>query len=306
MAPSITQLQPNSGVAGETISIVGSGFGNSKGASTVVFGATAATSFSSWTNSSISVVVPAGTAGAGVDVVVTVGNTASGPKFFWYRNPSFPTSAKIFEYQDTRADGDLADVTKANAETVNFAYQEIEAIEARLLDHLGLGGSAEHAVATASVAGFMSAADKTAWDAHHGQGGTSQHPAATGGASGFLSTSNKAKLDGLTYYDSGWFTADPNTEYTITHNLGTAFPFVAVAYRSDDSDSWGIPVSLALVGSSNKGSGPQIKIPYSGGALSTTQIKVLAKDYLITIWDVATGPSYITSGDYRVVVRRQD
>lgn len=61
--------------------------------------------------------------------------------------------------------------------------------------HVGSGGSA-HALATTSVAGFLSAADKTTLDGHIGAGGTA-HAAATISQAGFLSGSDKSKLNGL-------------------------------------------------------------------------------------------------------------
>ena len=109
-------------------------------------------------------------------------------------------------------------------------------LDADLLDgsqHRGLGG-AEHAVATPTADGFLSANDKAKLDGveagatgdqtaaevlsllktvdgagsgldadrldgaqHRGAGGTSEHPAATTSQAGFLSAADKTKLDGL-------------------------------------------------------------------------------------------------------------
>jgi len=300
MAPSITSLSPNSGVAGDQIQINGSGFGNSRGTSSVSFNGTPAASYGSWSSTKVTVTVPSG--GTSGSLTITVGGVASGGSFFWYQTPSFPGSVKTFVYQDTGADSS-ADITKADAADINLAFQEIEAIEERLSTHLGAGGTDEHPNATTSVAGFMSAADKTSWDQHHGKGGTSKHPAATSGDNGFLSTSDKSKLDGITYYDSGWFNADVNIEYTINHNLSTEIPLVNVEWRQDADDTNRYPVELSLSGVSNQGVGPQIRLDYDSG-LDTNNVFVLAKDYLIILYDVSSGPSYKITGQYRVVVRR--
>jgi hypothetical protein len=68
--------------------------------------------------------------------------------------------------------------------------------------HVGVGGG-EHAVATASVAGFMAAVDKAALDGHIGAGGTA-HTTATGVLAGFLSPSDKTKLDSLAAGVGAW------------------------------------------------------------------------------------------------------
>ena len=75
VAPNITSLSQNTGGAGTQITITGTNFGASQGTSTVTFGGTAATTFASWTSTSIGVTVPAG-ANTG-NVVVTVGALSS-------------------------------------------------------------------------------------------------------------------------------------------------------------------------------------------------------------------------------------
>jgi hypothetical protein len=68
--------------------------------------------------------------------------------------------------------------------------------------HVGTGGG-EHAVATASAAGFMAAVDKAALDGHIGAGGAA-HAAATGALAGFLSAADKTKLDSLAAGVGAW------------------------------------------------------------------------------------------------------
>ncbi len=84
--PSITTLSPASGAVGSSVTIAGSNFGASQGASTVTFGGVAA-SASSWSNTSITAAVPPGaTTGA---VVVTVSGVASnGSSFTVLQSPA--------------------------------------------------------------------------------------------------------------------------------------------------------------------------------------------------------------------------
>jgi len=73
-APSITSLNPTSGVLGTQVTIVGTNFGASQGSSTIKFNGTAAAP-SSWSATSIVAPVPAGATTG--NVVVTVGGSAS-------------------------------------------------------------------------------------------------------------------------------------------------------------------------------------------------------------------------------------
>ena len=74
VAPNITSLSPTSGAVGTSVTISGTGFGSSRGTSTVTFNGTAANP-TSWAAGSIAVLVPSG-ATTGY-VVVTVGGIAS-------------------------------------------------------------------------------------------------------------------------------------------------------------------------------------------------------------------------------------
>ncbi len=78
-APSITSLNPTSGLVGASVTITGANFGTTQGTSTVKFNGTAATP-TSWSATSIVARVPAGaTTGS---VVVTVGGVASNAMSF--------------------------------------------------------------------------------------------------------------------------------------------------------------------------------------------------------------------------------
>jgi hypothetical protein len=88
----ISSLNPTSGAVGTQVTITGSNFGTSQGASTVKFNGTAGTP-TSWTATTIVVPVPSGaTTGS---VVVTVGGTASNPVTFTVTPPSTPSIASL-------------------------------------------------------------------------------------------------------------------------------------------------------------------------------------------------------------------
>ena len=72
--PSITNLNPTSGVVGTSVTIAGTNFGASQGTNTVTFNGTAGTP-TAWSATSIAVPVPTGATTG--NVVVTVGGTAS-------------------------------------------------------------------------------------------------------------------------------------------------------------------------------------------------------------------------------------
>jgi hypothetical protein len=72
--PSITSLNPTSGLVGTSVTITGTNFGSTQGTSTVTFNGTAATP-TSWSTTSIIVPVPSGATTG--NVVVSVGGTAS-------------------------------------------------------------------------------------------------------------------------------------------------------------------------------------------------------------------------------------
>jgi RHS repeat-associated protein len=86
-APTITDLTPSSGGVGTIVTIAGSNFGSTQGASTVKFGNVQATP-TSWTASAIVVPVPSGVSAGAVSVVVNVaGVGASNPATFTTNAP---------------------------------------------------------------------------------------------------------------------------------------------------------------------------------------------------------------------------
>jgi hypothetical protein len=74
--PSITSISPASGTIGTVVTLTGSNFGAAQGSSTVTFNSAAAP-VTSWTASSIGVLVPPGTTTGNVTVAVTVSGAAS-------------------------------------------------------------------------------------------------------------------------------------------------------------------------------------------------------------------------------------
>lgn len=79
-APLLSGIVPDSGSVGDTVSIVGRRFGAARGTSTISFGSVAATTYLSWNDSVIIVIVPGISATS--NVVVTVnGSTSNGIAF---------------------------------------------------------------------------------------------------------------------------------------------------------------------------------------------------------------------------------
>lgn len=78
--PYISSLTPDEAEVGESVTIAGAEFGAAQGGSTVTFNGTAVTVYSSWSDTSLVVKVPAGATDG--NVVVTVGGYASNGKAF--------------------------------------------------------------------------------------------------------------------------------------------------------------------------------------------------------------------------------
>jgi YD repeat-containing protein len=76
----ITGVSPGAGAVGSSVTITGTGFGSSQSDSALTFNGTTATSITSWSNTQITAVVPAGTTTGPVTVDVA-GITVDGPTF---------------------------------------------------------------------------------------------------------------------------------------------------------------------------------------------------------------------------------
>ncbi len=98
--PTITLLNPTSGIAGTSVTITGTNFGATRGTSTVTFNGTAAAP-TSW--SATSVVVPVPASATTGNVVVTVGGQASNAVPFTVSPtpPPPPSSAVAVDYSGT-------------------------------------------------------------------------------------------------------------------------------------------------------------------------------------------------------------
>ncbi len=79
-APAITSLSQTSGAVGASVTINGTSFGATQGSSTVTFNGTAVSSVTSWSNTTLVVLVPAGATNG--SVVVTVGSQPSNGSLF--------------------------------------------------------------------------------------------------------------------------------------------------------------------------------------------------------------------------------
>ena len=106
--PSISGLNPSGGPVETSVVISGATFGATQGPSTVTFNGTAVATYSSWSDTSITVEVPAGATTG--NVVVTVGGQASnGVTFTVTENRAPETEGKIAA--QTVNKGDSADLT---------------------------------------------------------------------------------------------------------------------------------------------------------------------------------------------------
>ena len=101
-APSITSLSPSSGAVGTVVTIAGTNFGTTQGASTITFNGTAATP-TNWSATSVVAPVPAGATKG--NVVMTVGGQASNGSSFTV-NATLAGEPTLIQ----QADGDTSDV----------------------------------------------------------------------------------------------------------------------------------------------------------------------------------------------------
>ncbi len=80
--PTLTSITPDSGKAGDTITVVGTNFGSSRGSSTVKFGSANAAAYAAWSTTLIKAIVPSGVSSGNTTVAVTVGGKTSGTRTF--------------------------------------------------------------------------------------------------------------------------------------------------------------------------------------------------------------------------------
>lgn len=101
----LTDISPNLGTVGDAITLTGTGFGNTQGASTVSFAGTAATP-SAWSDTSITVPVPAG-ASSGRIIVTVSGQVQADYARSWFEviDASITSATSHLKAQDETADG---------------------------------------------------------------------------------------------------------------------------------------------------------------------------------------------------------
>jgi hypothetical protein len=87
--PYISGLVLNSGYVGDSVTINGYGFGGARGTSAITFNGTAVTSYTSWSNTSVQVVVPTGASTGNVILTVNPGSYASNGQTFTVSATSF-------------------------------------------------------------------------------------------------------------------------------------------------------------------------------------------------------------------------
>ncbi|MBK7976734.1 MAG: VCBS repeat-containing protein [Deltaproteobacteria bacterium] len=80
VAPTISEIAPGSAAVGDAVTLTGTGFGNTQGTSKVFFAGVGAGPASAWSNTGITVAVPAGATTG--EVTVKVGSTVSAPHAF--------------------------------------------------------------------------------------------------------------------------------------------------------------------------------------------------------------------------------
>ncbi|MHB8780194.1 MAG: IPT/TIG domain-containing protein, partial [Candidatus Geothermincolia bacterium] len=81
VTPYISAPTPTSGTVGTSVSLEGNGFGAAQGTSTVSFGSVPVAGYSSWSDTAVAVLVPAGAAGATQITLTTTGGTSGGVNF---------------------------------------------------------------------------------------------------------------------------------------------------------------------------------------------------------------------------------
>ena len=79
--PVLSGIDPARGVAGSTVTLSGTDFGDTQGASSVSFGGVAAASYTSWSDTQVACLVPAGIEGPLQVTLTTTGGTSNGVTF---------------------------------------------------------------------------------------------------------------------------------------------------------------------------------------------------------------------------------
>jgi hypothetical protein len=88
-APSINNIIPDSAAVGDTIRIIGAGFGSLRGSSTLIVGSQIATDIFTWGDAEISAKVPSGAVNTGI--IITVNGISSNTKQYHIIGALTPT-----------------------------------------------------------------------------------------------------------------------------------------------------------------------------------------------------------------------
>ncbi len=101
--------------------------------------------------------------GPGVEILLAYGNAGNNTTFM---PAGGAANLTMIIHQMVVTPGNVAGVTAViNQQAVYATQAELVAVNAAVLAHVGVGGAEQHPLATALLAGFMSAADKTRLDA---------------------------------------------------------------------------------------------------------------------------------------------
>jgi len=124
----VTAITPNLGAVGDSVTITGTGFGAAQGGSTISFGGVAVASYTSWSDTSIVVVVPAATPSGRVVVTVS-GAVQADYKASWFEIRD-STCLSLYDAingrlkaQDETNDSSPEDYRAADARDYNNALQ---------------------------------------------------------------------------------------------------------------------------------------------------------------------------------------
>ena len=79
--PVLSGVDPASGVAGSSVTLTGTDFGDTQGTSSISFGGIAVSSYTSWTDTQVVCLVPAGIEGPVQVTLTTTGGTSNGVTF---------------------------------------------------------------------------------------------------------------------------------------------------------------------------------------------------------------------------------
>lgn len=149
MPHTITGISPNLAAIGDVVTISGTGFGAVQGASTVFFGAIDAGAATGWSDTQITIAVPASTVSA--RVVITVGGqvqTNDGQRWFELRDTTI-RSIEGCKAQDETADSSPEDLRVADADEINDLLNLIANVMWRGVNDFRLTLASGDAVTTA-------------------------------------------------------------------------------------------------------------------------------------------------------------